>query len=74
MDFVEDYEERYNKTNEHFKDKAKKECRWQRFAGSSNLSVKVSKTWFESQRTLYLKLTKLPRPGSKGNDRNSGQS
>ena len=26
VDFVKDHEELYDKTNEHFKDKAKKEC------------------------------------------------
>ena len=54
MDFVKDHEELYDKTNEHFKDKARKECLWEEFI---KLSVKVCKTWFDSQRTRYRKLT-----------------
>ena len=42
MDFVKDHKELY-KTNEHFKDKARKECLWEMFTNSHNLSVKVSK-------------------------------
>ena len=34
MDFIKDHEELYNKTNEHLKDKARKECLWERFASS----------------------------------------
>ena len=45
MDFVKDHEELYDKRNEHFKDKARKECLWERFP--NNLSVKVCKTWFD---------------------------
>ena len=45
----------YYKTNEHFK--ARKECLLKRFTNSRKLSVKVCKTWFESQRTHYSKLT-----------------
>ena len=32
VDFVKGYKELHNKTNEHFKDKAKKECLWESFA------------------------------------------
>ena len=56
-DFVKDHEELYDKTNEHFKDKARKDHPWERFASSCKLSVKVCKTWFISQRTHYVKLT-----------------
>ena len=28
MDFVKDHEELYDKINDHFKDKARKECLW----------------------------------------------
>ena len=54
VDFVKDHEELYNKTNEHFKEKARKDCLWERFPSSHKLSVK---TWFKSQRTRYKKLT-----------------
>ena len=49
VNFVKDHEELYNKTNEHFKDKARKDCLWERFT--------VYKTWFESQRIRNGKLT-----------------
>ena len=48
VDFVKDHEELYDKTNEHFQDKARKECLWEIFASSCKLSVKVCKTLFES--------------------------
>ena len=48
VDFVKDLEMLYNKTNEHFKDKARKDCVWKRFASSSHLSVMKYETWFES--------------------------
>ena len=47
VDFVKDHKELY-KTNEHFKDKARKEWLCQRLANSHKLSVKVCKTWLES--------------------------
>ena len=57
VDLVKDHEELFNKTSEHFKDKARKECLWEQFTNSRKLSVKVCKTWFDSQRTCYGKLT-----------------
>ena len=36
MNFVKDHEGLYDKTNNHFKDKAKKECLWERFASNCN--------------------------------------
>ena len=56
-DFVKDHEELYDNTNEHFKDTARKECLWERFANSHKLSVKVCKTSFKFQKTCYGKLT-----------------
>ena len=44
VDFVKDHEELYDKTNDHFKDKARKECPWEQFTNSQKLSVKVCKT------------------------------
>ena len=52
MNFVKDHEELYNKSNEHFKDKARKECLWERFANSCKLSVKMSKTCSATKDTL----------------------
>ena len=56
LDFVKGHKELYHKTSEHFKDKASKESLWEEFARSRNLSVKVCKTWFDSQSTHYGKL------------------
>ena len=54
---MKDYEELCNKTYDHFKDKARKECLWERFVNCHKLSVKVCKIWFELQRTCYGNLT-----------------
>ena len=35
-------------TNEHFKEKVRKDCLWEQLANSYKLSVKVCKTWFDS--------------------------
>ena len=43
VDFVKDYKEFYDKTNEHIKNKARKGCLWERFVNSYSLSVKVYK-------------------------------
>ena len=37
VDFVKDHEELYDKTNEQFKDKARKNCLWEGFASSCNI-------------------------------------
>ena len=57
MDFVKDHKELYDKTNEHFKDKARKDGFRETFTNSHNLSVKLCKTRFDLQRTRYDKLT-----------------
>ena len=44
VDFIKDPEELYDKTDEHFNDKARKEYIWERFTNSRNLSVKVCKS------------------------------
>ena len=48
MNFTKDREELYDQTNKHFKDRARKECMWERLASSHKVSVKVCKTWLES--------------------------
>ena len=40
---VKNHKELYNKTSEHFKDKARKEFLWELFDKNLKLSVKVSK-------------------------------
>ena len=57
VDSVKDHKELYDKTNKYFKDKARKECLWERFATSQKLSVKVCNIWSKYQRTCYGKLT-----------------
>ena len=44
VDFVKDDEELYEKAHEKFKDKAKKDDWWERYASCQNLSAKVCKT------------------------------
>ena len=56
VDVLKDHKELYDKTNQHFNDKARKECLWRRFTNSCQLSVKLCKTWFKSKRTCYGKL------------------
>ena len=72
VDFLKNNKELYKKTREHFKDQAIKESLWEEFARSCKLSVKVSKPWFDSQRTHYRKL-KQSKSGQapKGDDRTS---
>ena len=41
VDFVKDHD----KTNDKFKDKARKDCLWEGFTSNHNLSVKVCKTF-----------------------------
>ena len=56
-EFVKQHEELYDKTNNSFKDKQKKEGLWEQLAASRNLPVKTVKKWFDMQRTRYGKLT-----------------
>ena len=66
--FVKDHEELYDKTNEHFRDRDRKECLWKRFPKRLKLAVKVCKTRFASQRTHYEKLTQAKSGHPKQND------
>ena len=56
VDFVKANEQWYDKTSEHFKDKARKVSLLKELAKSRKLSIKVLKTWFDSQRTRYQSL------------------
>ena len=60
VEFVKQHEELYDKTNDSFKDKQKKERLWEQVAATRNLPVKIVKKWFDTQRTRYGKLTQLP--------------
>ena len=55
--FVKQHGELYDKTNNSFKDKQKKERLWEQLAATRNLPVKTMKKWLETQRTRYGKPT-----------------
>ena len=57
MEFVKQHEKLYDKTNNSFKDKQKKERLWESLAATRNLPIKTVKKWFEAQCTRYGKLT-----------------
>ena len=54
---IKQHEQLYDKTNESFKDKQKKERLWEEVAATRNLPVKTVRKWFETQHTRYGKLT-----------------
>ena len=53
VEFVKQHEELYDKTNDSFKDKQKKERLWETLAATSKLPVSTVKKWFETQCTRY---------------------
>ena len=57
VEFVKQHKELYDKTNDSFKDKQKKERLWESLAATRNLPVRTVKKWFETQCTRYGKLT-----------------
>ena len=57
MEFVKHHRELYDKTNDSFRDKQKKERLWETLAATRNLPLNTVKKWFETQRTRYGKLT-----------------
>ena len=57
VEFIKQHEELFDKTNDNFKDKQKKEGLWEQVAATRNLSVKTLKKWFDTQHTRYGKLT-----------------
>ena len=57
VEFVKQHEELYDKTNDSFKDKQKKERLWEQLAATRNLPIKTVTKWFETQHTRYGKLT-----------------
>ena len=57
VEFIKQHEELYDKTNDTFKDKQKKERLWEQLAANRNLPVKTVKKWFETQHTRYGKIT-----------------
>ena len=57
MDFIKQHKELYDKINDSFKDKQKKEILWETLTTTRNLPVSTVKKLFETQRTIYGKLT-----------------
>ena len=57
VEFVKHHKELYDKTNDSFKVKQKKERLWESPAATRNLPVKTVKKWFETQHTRYGKRT-----------------
>ena len=57
LEFIKQYEELYDKTNDSFKDKQKQERHWESLTATRNLPVKTVKKWFKAQCTRYGKLT-----------------
>ena len=57
VEFIKQHKELYDKTNNSFKDKQKKERLWEQLAATRNLPVKTVKKWFDTQSTRYGKLT-----------------
>ena len=57
VEFIKQHEEKYDKTNDSFKDKQKKERLLVQLAATRNLPVKTVKKWFDTQHTRYGKLT-----------------
>ena len=57
MEFIKQHEKLYDKANESFKEKQKKERLWEQLAVNRNLSVKAVKKWFKTQHTRYGKPT-----------------
>ena len=47
VEFVKQHGELYDKTNDSFKDKRKKERLWEQLAATRNLPVKTVKKWFD---------------------------
>ena len=59
VESVKQHDELYDKTNDSFKDKQKKERLWETLASTTNLPVNTVKKWFETQRTRYGKVTQM---------------
>ena len=59
VEFIKQHEKLYDKTNDSFKDKQKKERLWEQLASTRNLPIKTVKKWFQTQRTRYGKLTQM---------------
>ena len=57
MEFIKQHKDLYDKTNNSFKDKQKKEQLWEQLAATRNLPVKTVNKWVKIHCTRYGKLT-----------------
>ena len=58
-EFVKQHEQLYDKTNDSFKDKQKKERLWETLLSTRKLPVNTVKKWFKTQHTRHGKLTQV---------------
>ena len=59
MDFLHDNEILYNKRLMDYKDRSKREAVWAKFCEENNLDKDACQKWFQSQRTLFGKVTHM---------------
>ena len=59
MDFLHDNEILYNKHLKDCKDRSKREAVWDKFCEENNLEKDACQKWFQSQRTLFGKVTHM---------------
>ena len=59
MDFLRDSEILYNKHLMDYKDRFKMEAVWAKFCEENNLDKVACQNWFQSQRTLFGKVTHM---------------
>ena len=59
MDFLPDNEVLYNKRLMDYKDRSKREAVWDMFCEENNLDKDACQRWFQSQHTLFGKVTHM---------------
>ena len=59
VDFLRDNEILYNKCLKDYKDKSKREAVWDKFCEEHNLGKDACQKWFQSQCTLFRKVTHM---------------
>ena len=59
VDFLRDNEILYNKHLKSYKDRSKREAVWDKFCEEHNLDKDACQKWFQSQRTLFRKVTHM---------------
>ena len=64
VEFIKQHEELYDKTNDSFKDKQKKERLWEQLAATRNLPIQTVKKGFETQCTRSSAFKSPKRPSA----------